>query len=190
MKRKRILLSFSIAFALLFLAGLGWPIARRWLTRCTLLVEVRLSDIKGEQRPASSVILYLLDQDMMKLALVKEGATNPLQEKVFRENPNLRGLAAVLNARRREAYSLGPDVSLFMEQSRELWQPHVIQTTQTDGEGRAGFENLEPGDYRLMGRAERPDGGVAFWNLFLTISRGQNSRRLEPLNSLQCSSCR
>lgn len=188
MKRKRIILLFSIAFALL-LAGLGWLVALKGFMRGTLLVEARFSHIKGEQQPAASATLYLLDRDMMKLALVKEGEENSLEEKVFRENPKLRNLAGVMNARRREAYSLGPDIILFMEQSRPLWQPHVIQTARADSGGRARFYNLEPGSYWFMGSAETPDGGVAFWNLFVTISRGENRLTLEPLNSLQCSSC-
>lgn len=189
MKRKRARLIFYVAFALILLAGLGWLTARR-LKGGALLVEARLSSSKGEQRPAGKVTLYLLDEDMMRLALVTGNEPTPLQERVFRENPKLRNLAGLMNARRREAYSLGPEVSAFIEQSRPLWQPHVLQTALTDAYGRATFRNLKPGDYWLMGYTETGEGnGVAFWNLFVTVNRGEQSITLEPLNSLQCSAC-
>jgi hypothetical protein len=189
MKRKRILLWLSVAFALLLLAALAWVGSRR-LTRGVLLVSAHVSRPHGEDAPARSMRLYLLDQDMIRLALVNGGQPSLLQEKVFSENPKLRGLAGLMNARRREAYSLGPEVLDFMEQSRPLWQPHVIQSVETDAEGRATFYNLKPGDYWLMGRTGTPAGGVAFWNLFVSIKRGETSVTLDPLNSLQCSACR
>lgn len=189
MKRKRIPYWLAAAFVILLLAGLVWLIAGHRFTRTTLLVEAHLAN-KGEPLPAAYATLYLLDRDMMRLALVQEGEANPLQQRVFRENPTLRNLAGLMNARRREAYPLGPDVAPFMEQSRPLWQPHIIQTTETDAVGRARFLNLEPGDYWLMCRTgTAADGGVVFWNLFVTIKRGENSTKLDPLNSLQCSSC-
>ena len=188
MKRKRILLFVFVAFALLLVAALAWAVSQR-LTRGVLLVTAHVSR-SGEDAPARSATLYLLDEDMMRLALVKGGEPTALQEKVFRENPRLRNLAGLMNARRREAYSLGPEVSDFMEQSRPLWQPHVLQSTEVSPEGRATFRNLSPGDYWLMGRAETSDGGLAFWNLPVTVKRGENSIRLDPLNSLQCSGCR
>lgn len=190
MKRKRVSLLLSAAFALLILIALAWVGARR-LTHGVLLVSARISDADGRRAPAGSATLYLLDEDMMKLSLVKEGETSPLQEKVFRENPRLRNLAGIMNARRREAYGLGPEVVTFMEQSRPLWQPHVLQSRETDTEGRATFTDLEPGGYWLMGRASlRGGGGVAFWNLFVPIERGETSLTLEPANALQCSACR
>jgi hypothetical protein len=187
MKRKRILLLVSVAFALLLLAALAWAVYGR-LTRGVLLVSAHVS-LSGADASRPRVRLYLLDDDMMRLALVKGGEPSPLQEKVFRENPRLRNLAGVMNARRREAYSLGPEVSNFVEQSRPLWQPHVLKSAETDANGRAAFYNLLPGDYWLMGTAETPGGGVAFWNLFVTVGRGETSVRLEPANSLQCSGC-
>jgi hypothetical protein len=190
MKRKRTLFLFCAAFALLILSGLGWLAARGRLARASLQVEARVSDNHAEQRPASGATLYLLNQDMMRLALKEEGERSPPEEKAFRENPELRRLAGLMNARRREAYSLGPEISAFVEKSKPLWQPHVIQTAQTDGQGRAHFYNLKPGDYWLMCLTGTGDDGVAFWNLSVTLKNGENTLRLDPLNALQCTACR
>lgn len=192
MKRKRtLLLLFCVAFALLLLSGLGWLAARgRFFARATLQIEARVSDKLGEQRPAPYATLYLLNQDVIRLALNRKGEPGSLEEKVFRENPELGRLAGLMNARRREAYSLGPEVRVFVEKSRPLWQPHVIQTIETNPEGRADFKDLKPGDYWLMCLTGTEGDGVAFWNLFVTLKSGENNLRLEPSNALQCSGCR
>lgn len=187
MKRRRILLWLSIAFVLLLIAGLF--VARRTRARATLSVDARVYYSNGEVQPTPSATIYLLDSDVIGLALVKEGGPDPLQEKVFRDNPKLRNLAGLMNARRHAAYPLSPDVVPFVEQSRPLWQPHVVQTALTDAAGRARFSNLAPGDYWLMCLTETRTGGVVFWNLFVRIHGGQNSIGLDPTNSLQCSSC-
>jgi hypothetical protein len=189
MKRRPVSLSLSIAFALLLLTALAWVGSCR-LTHGVLLISARVYYQGDADSHASAATFYLLDEDMMKLALVKEGEMSPLQEKVFRENPKLRGLAGLMNARRREAYSLGPEVAQFMEQSRPLWQAHVVQTRETNAAGRATFTDLAPGDYWLMGRVSLRDGGVAFWNLSVQIKRGETSVTLEPANALQCTACR
>ena len=147
--------------------------------------------LSGEEKPASNATLYLLDQDMFQLAMVKEGERSPAEEQVFRENPGLRNLAGLMNARRQSAYSLGPDVLSFVEQSRPLWQPHLLQTARTDTQGRARLDNLKPGGYWLVGLAETGAGGVAFWNLFIHVKGGEELRlTLEPRNALQCAACR
>jgi hypothetical protein len=168
--------------------ALAWVGVRR-LTHGLLLVSVQPGYTDNVRAPAQGAALYLLDEDMIKLAVVKEGETNSLREKVYKENPGLRSLAGLMNARRREAYSLGPEVADFMEQSRPLWEPHVIQAGKTDAEGRVTFTGLKPGDYWLMGRVDTR-GGVAFWNLAVKVGRGTSSITLEPANALQCSGCR
>jgi hypothetical protein len=187
--RKRILRLLSIAFALLLLSGLGWFAALRLGARATLQVDASIS---GAEQPRASAraVLYLLNQDIFRLALPQGGELTASQERVFREKPELRNLAEVMNARRREAYSLGTEVRRFVEDSRPLWQPRIVQTAQADESGRARFSELEPGDYWLMMLVETDSaGGVAFWHLPVSLARGENIVKLDPRNSLQCSSC-
>jgi hypothetical protein len=89
----------------------------------------------------------------------------------------------VMDARRRNAYSLGAEIITFVEDSRPLWETHVIQSARTDAQGRAVFENLELGDYWLMGRTESVDG-AAFWNQKLSVNRGENRITLDQSNAL------
>lgn len=189
MQRKRTLRHFHVAVLLLLSTLPAWVCTACRPARGNLLVTARTTNSRGASAPAKSATLYLLDEDPMKLSLAQAGALAPLQEKVYAENPKLRNLAAVLNARRREAYSLGPEVASFVEQSSPLWQPHVIQTRATDAAGRASFMELKPGDYWLMCLAETEEGGVAFWNLSIKVEGADSSVTLEPRNSLQCSAC-
>ena len=188
MTRKRTPILTAVAFAAL-VAGLVW-LAAAGLMRGSLLVEARINYSEGEPQPIAMAPIYLLDADMLKLAQGGEGRMSPLEERVFRENPDLGHLAGVMNARRREAYSLGPDVVPLMEKSRPLWEPHVRQRVQTNAGGRASFSDLKPGEYWLVCRSETRDGGVAFWNLPVTVKRGENRIALDARNALQCSSCK
>jgi hypothetical protein len=187
MKRRPVARTFAITFALALLVALSWFFVRNF-ARGTL--EARVTYRAADERAAGFAALYLLDTDMMKLPLVKEGEESPLEQEVFRRHADLRNLARVLNARRREAYSLGPEVTRFVEESEPLWQPHVIRTARADADGRAILYNLKPGQYWLMARVETAEKGVGFWNLPVTVNAGENQISLTPFNSLQCSSCR
>jgi hypothetical protein len=92
-------------------------------------------------------------------------------------------VAQVMDARRRSAYSLGAEALSFMEDSRPLWESHVVQSAQTDAQGRAAFQSLKPGDYWLMGRMEA-GSGAAFWNQRISLSRGENRITLDQHNAL------
>ena len=90
---------------------------------------------------------------------------------------------AIDRVRRRAAYSLGAEIIPFMEDSRPLWAPHVLQSKRTDAQGRVVFESLKPGDYWLMGRTESADD-AAFWNQRLSVNRGENRITLDQTNAL------
>ena len=138
----------------------------------------------GEEQPAARATFYLLDADMIRLAMVEGNESSPLRDKVYREHPTLEMVARVMDARRRSAYSLGAEVISFMDNSRPLWEPHVVQSAQTDTQGRAIFESLRPGDYWLMGRTQTAIEGAAFWNQPVAISSGENSVKLDQTNAL------
>jgi hypothetical protein len=187
MTRKTFLLWLAAGGALLLLLGLGWLIIPA-LNRGHLLIETKVSPDASAPQAAIKSTFYLLDTDMMTLAAAGD-KNGDLREKVFRENPQLENLAGIMNARRRAAYSLGPDVVPFIEQSRPLWEPHVIQSVEADSTGGARFQDLKPGDYWLMGRRDWSDG-VDFWNMRVTVKRGENRLMLDKTNALQCSSCK
>lgn len=136
----------------------------------SLLVEARVA-VGGETRPVGLETLHLLDADPIRLAMAEPDESDAVQSKTHREHPRLRVLAGLMNGRRFSAYPLGTDIALMLEQSRPLWETHVVRTARTDERGRALFERLAPGHYWLMCLSER-DGKLAFWNPRVTVTRG------------------
>ena len=169
--------------ALFILCGLGWLVIPKW-NRGSLLMDAQVVRPSGEIQPAAHKTFYLLDADMIRLAMVEGNESSPLRDQVYREHPTLGMVARVMDARRRSAYSLGAEVIAFMENSRPLWETHVIQATRTDAHGHARFKSLKPGDYWLMGGVETAAEGAAFWNQSITIGRGENKIKLDQTNAL------
>lgn len=151
--------------------------------RGSLAVEARAVFPAGDPRPIAQVTIHLLDADLIRLAMAEGDEHSPSHDKVHAENPRLKSLAGLMNGRRREAYSLGPDAFLLLEQSRPLWEPHVLRTAETDAEGRASFENLRPGQYWLMCYRWK-GGGEAFWNHQVIVEKGTNRVALDEINAL------
>jgi hypothetical protein len=177
--RRRLSLAASLVAAVIATAATCSPPRRAGTA--SLHVEART-----ERGPGAGATLYLLDDDLIRLAMAAPTAADPAREAVHREHPRLRMLAGLMHARRYSAYPLGPDVKLLLEQSRPLWEPHVLRAARADDQGRAAFDGLAPGVYWLMCVDER-DGRLAFWNLWLTLGRGANEATLDTKNALTVS---
>lgn len=132
---------------------------------CSTRTSLRL-----KLRPPSQVTVYLLD-------------TDPIDRELYSADAKLKEMASLMNARRREAYSLGPDVFLFLDQSKPVWEPHVVRSVETDGEGNARLDDLQPGSYWLMAYS-RTQVRDALWLQQVTIKEGDNEAVLEPGNAL------
>jgi hypothetical protein len=145
----------------------------------SLRVRVRLDSGSVYSMSLERVAVHLLDVDPINLVLT--GSEEHTE--VYRAHPRLKVLAGVMNARRQAAYSLGPDVFLFLDQSRPLWEPHVIKSMQTDAEGDARLDDLKPGSYWLMGYSEGQER-EAFWIQQIMVKVGDNEIVLEPGNAL------
>lgn len=174
-------LRLSLAAVVAALIAVAPSCSSRQAGAATLRVEAR-----SGLEPSAGATLYLLDDDFIRLAMAAPGAGDPAREAVHREHPRLRMLAGLMHARRYSAYPLGPDVKLLLEQSRPLWEPHVLRTARADEQGRAAFDGLAPGVYWLMCLDER-GGRLAFWNLWLTLARGANEATLDAKNALTVS---
>jgi hypothetical protein len=146
-------------------------------------MDAQMARSSGEMQRVAHETFYLLDADLITLAMAKGNESSPAREQVYKEHPNLGMVAQVMDARRRNAYSLGAEVMTFIEHSRPLWEPHVVQSAQTDEQGHAAFKSLKPGDYWLMGRTQAA-GGAAFWNQRVSVSRGDNKVTLDQTNAL------
>lgn len=152
----------------------------------SLHVEARFELAPGVERPSAGATVRLLDDDFIRLAMAEDEGGEPARAAVHREHPRLRMLAGLMHARRYSAYPLGPDVKLLLEQSRPLWEPHVLRAARADDGGRAALDGLAPGVYWLMCLDER-GGRLAFWNVRLELARGANEVTLDGKNALTVS---
>ncbi|MGB7922757.1 MAG: hypothetical protein WCF57_05875 [Pyrinomonadaceae bacterium] len=181
--RKRNHLRLAGILAFLILCGLlGWLIIRG-LNRGSLVMEAQVVRRSGAKQAVARETFYLLDIDIIRLAMIEGNERSPLRDRIYSEHPNLGMVALVMDARRRSAYSLGAEVMPFVEDSRPLWESHVVRSAQTDAGGRAVFKGLKPGDYWLMGRMET-GAGAAFWNQPVSVGRGENQITLDQNNAL------
>ncbi|HEX8475766.1 MAG TPA: hypothetical protein VF666_17205 [Pyrinomonadaceae bacterium] len=182
--RKRFVLLLKLLLALLVAAVLVW-FAVREFWRGSLVVDATVN-ANSHSPEQSEIFFYVLDEDLIKLAMGRGEAASPTRERVLREHPLLPQLAGLMNARRREAYSLSPDVFLLLEQSRPLWESHIVEMMQTRAqEGKVSFEDFAPGTYWLMAYATtRHGGGQAFWNLQVKVVRGETRVSLDERNAL------
>ena len=145
---------------------------------CSRRVSLRLR-VDTDSTRHEGLTAHLLDTDPINLVMTGADEQSPQGQEVYRAHPKLKQLAALLNARRQAAYSPGPDVFLFLDQSRPLWEPHVIETLQPDAEGGAGIDGLRPGNYWLMARSEE-----AFWVQPVAVTEGDNVVVLDRSNAL------
>src|SRR5215213_7224469 len=151
--------------------------------RASLRLKARPGSPPGDSTPLAGVTLHLLDIDPIDLVVTGVEDHTPHGERVYQDHPRLKELANLMNARRQAAYSLGPDVFLFLSQSRPLWEPRVIKSAQTDAEGNARLDGIKPGSYRLIGYIEAP-GREAFWDRQVAVDEGDNEVVLESSNAL------
>lgn len=185
-QRRSVSLAVVVSAALVVAGVLGWFVWRQ-LLRGTLAVDAGAVNSSNETEATREIFFYVLDEDLIKLAMdTGDAATpTPLRAQVFSAHPRLGSLAGLMNARRREAYSLSPDVFLLLEQSRPLWEPHVLARARGDERGRARFANLAPGIYWLMAETKtRDSSGDAFWNLQVAVGRGDHHVKLDESNAL------
>ena len=91
-----------------------------------------------------------------------------------------------MNGRRFSAYPLGPDIALMFEQSKPIWERHVVRTARTDDSGRAVFAPLAPGRYWLMCLAER-HGKLAYWDSLHIVAKEPQTVVLDERNALTVS---
>jgi hypothetical protein len=131
----------------------------------------------------SAVTFHLLDVDPIYLVMNGGLESTPQGGEVYKEHPRLKTLAGKLNARRFGGYSLSSDVFIFIDQSRPLWESHVIKSGQTDATGNAVLNDLAKGAYWLVAYS-RVSGEEAFWVQQIDIKDGATEIELLRSNAL------
>ena len=82
MTRERTHLLLAGTFTLLILFILGWIIIPK-LNRGSLVMEAQIARPSGEAQPVAGATFYLLDADMIVLAMAKGNDSSPLRDRVY-----------------------------------------------------------------------------------------------------------
>jgi hypothetical protein len=147
-------------------------------------LQIKLGQLaSGDTMHRPAVTFHLLDVDPIYLVMNDGLESTPQGGEVYKEYPRLKTLAGKLNARRFGGYSLSPDVFLFIDQSRPLWESHVIKSGQTDASGNAVLNDLAKGTYWFVAYS-RASGEEAFWLQQIDIKLGATEVELLRSNAL------
>jgi len=169
-----------LALALLsILSNAGCSFSRYSSVELDVLPDGTFTDGTG----SPPVTIVLLDEDPIYLAMNLEDERGLQNTELRSTYPRLKVLAGKLNARRFGGYSLGPDVFLLIEQSKPLWEPHVVRSMQTNMEGHSQVDGLKLGNYWLMAYRRTKQNEV-FWLQSIEVNGDTKKVVLERSNAL------
>ena len=131
----------------------------------TLAIEAGIIYKAGGNQPVGRTEFRLLDSDLESL----------ISAAGLRAD---RGIDLVSTWGIKRRYS--PDAILL--QIEESIRKHTIQSVTTDFNGKAQFENIQPGKYFVYGLTETRRG-FAIWSVPIEIKAGQNSLLLDQNNA-------
>ena len=135
-----------------------------------LEVEAQLVYSVGGPQPIAREMFFLYDVDPVTLNIPdSDGSRDRIVRKIIPfKNPTKAG----------SYFPTDPEVNAVI-------QPHVIKQVLTDFQGKAVFDNLRPGDYWLVGSAERRDSLTEYWMTKVTVGPGDNKILLSQDNSVK-----
>jgi hypothetical protein len=146
----------------------------------SLQIEAQIIYNMGGPQPIARQTFYLLDSSWDQIVKSEFKAEDTSDKARLMAGASLMALLAVANSK--VDLQKEPTIKAFLE-SKPFWEPHIIQTTQTDFKGQATFENLKPGDYWVTGITETRSS-VAIWNYKVSVKLGENKAMLDQNNAL------
>jgi hypothetical protein len=185
MNGKKILLPLTSYLALVTMLAVGCS-----FLRSTLIIDAQIIYNMGGPQPVARQTFYLLDADLLslkaddpKIKAKLDSVTDETEKLSLTMSAML--LAALRNAVENQdmAEKSGKSLLRSVELSKSYWEPHLVQSMQTDFKGHAVFENLKPGNYWLVGMTETR-AAFAFWNLKVSLARGENKLMLDQNNAV------
>ena len=146
---KALVMSFVVLTAFGCNPGLG---------KITLNVEVNFPEI-GVNRPLANRTIFLLNNSIaspeMEAAFKKFMAST-----TFPVDGGLRGMTES-EIRNRAGFMLSD--------GKAIWHRYIVETAETDFEGKFTFRKMKAGDYWLYLIMQRPRGQWVIWNVKTTV---------------------
>jgi hypothetical protein len=129
---------------------------------------------RGGQRPLSRHTVYLL----------KNSITSPEMEEAFKKymasttppvNPGMPLDEKEVRTR----------LGFLVSDGRKIWHRYIIESVETDFEGKAKFRKLGAGDYWLYCKTKGPSGEWLIWDVKATVEFYENTVTLNNQNILK-----
>jgi hypothetical protein len=130
-------------------------------------LEAQLVYKVGGPQPVARETFYLYDVD-------------PASLKVPNADGSRRSVATNITLINMAGSTIGPP--------EEVWvviKPHIVKAVKTDFQGKAVFDDLKPGDYWLVGKAETRTALPEYWMYKVGVRPGENRVLLSQDNSLR-----
>jgi hypothetical protein len=153
------------------------------LRSASLNLEAQIVYTMGGPQPVARQEFYLLDVDPFSVKQEKQNTSTQGETIYVLSVINWNMFAEQVRLAQERDIPLDKKLIPMVANAKVFLAPHIVQTAQTDFQGRAVFENLSPGDYWLMGIAETRSS-AAFWNYKVTIESGENKVLLDQNNAL------
>ena len=138
----------------------------------SLHIEAQIVYSMGGPQPVARQTFYLLNTDPATVQQRQSpNNSSPTNSNAVSDQEAMLYALSFMNFRSfmqqiEEANRTGIKLDKFMipmvANSREFLAPHIVQTVQTDFQGRATFENISTGEYWVMGITETR-ASFAFW---------------------------
>jgi hypothetical protein len=143
----------------------------------TLSLEAALVFRSGDVKPMARTVFYLLDDDLAKI--LRSAGLRTSQRYGTMEDTDQNLLFSFGSASK---YPSLEGQTQFYSTAMEALKPHIKQSITTDFSGKATFQNVQSGNYFLMGFGVTPRGFV-LWNLAVEIKPGTTSITLDQNNA-------
>jgi hypothetical protein len=154
-KRKPAAMIRALAFCFVVLLAFG---CNPGLGKISLNFEINFAEMGG-RRPLVHQTVYLLSNSIaspeMEEAFKKYMAstTPPVSSGIPLKESEIRTRAGFM-----------------ISDGRAIWHRYIVESAETDFEGKAAFRKVKAGDYWLYSIRKRPRGEWILWNLKTTVS--------------------
>lgn len=133
------------------------------LGKITMKAEVNFPDMGG-RRPVAKETVYLLSNSI----------TSPEMEEAFRQYM-ARTTPQVSAGRSLQDKEVGTRAGFMRSNGKAIWHRYIVDSVETDFQGRATFRKLKAGDYWIYCSRPRPAGQWLLWNVKTTVKFYENT---------------
>ena len=112
----------------------------------------------GGNRPLAHRTVYLL----------RDSIASPAMEEAFKKYMAATTRPASMGMPLKES-DIRTRAGFMSSDGRAIWHKYIVESAETDFEGKATFRKLEPGDYWIYSIIQRPRGEWVLWNIKTTV---------------------